>query len=143
MFFGTHTLRMDEKGRVALPARFRERLVDGLVVVKSQDACLAVYPKVDFEGIGNALRAVPATGRKVRGYQRMLYGSADDPIPDKQGRVVITRDLRRYAGLEQDCVAVGANDHFEIWASGAWESFLAENEPEFAAMEEGVVPGVL
>lgn len=143
MFFGTHPLRMDEKGRVALPARFRERLADGLVMTKGQDHCVSVFPLGEFSRQSIALSQVPNTGARSRDYQRLLYSAADDPTPDKQGRVVINQELRRYAVLERDCVAVGSNSHFEIWDSQAWRRFLDEREPLFARMDSEVVPGLV
>lgn len=143
MFFGTHPLRMDEKGRVALPARFRDRLADGLVMTKGQEHCVAVYPLSYFTHRSEALSQVPSTGARVRDYTRLLYAGADDPTPDKQGRVVVHAELRRYGGLQRDCVAIGANSYFEIWNSPAWEAFLTDREPLFARMEEEVVPGIL
>ena len=143
VFLGTHTLRMDEKGRVALPARFRERLADGLIVTRGQENCVSMFPLAEFTRRSDALSLVPSTGPKVRDYQRLMYSAADDPTPDKQGRVVINLELRRYAGLQRDCVAVGSNTHFEIWDSDAWRRFLDDREPLFARMDSEVVPGLV
>lgn len=143
MFLGTHHLRMDEKGRIALPVRFRERLVDGLVMAKGQERCVAVFPQAYFDRRGEELSRAPSTSPRVRDYQRLLFASADDPTPDKQGRVVVNADLRGYAALERDCVAIGANSYFELWNREAWLTFLADREPQFARLEEEVVPGVL
>lgn len=143
MFFGTHALRMDEKGRVALPARFRERLADGLVMTRGQENCVSVFALPEFTRRSEELSRVPSTGPRMRDYQRLLYSAADDPIPDKQGRVVVNVELRRYAGLERDCVAVGSNTHFEIWDSEAWRRFLDDREPLFARMDSEVVPGLV
>lgn len=143
MFFGTHPLRMDEKGRVALPARFRERLAEGLVMTRGQENCVSVFSLPDFTQRSLALSQVPNTGPRMRDYQRLLYSAADDPVPDKQGRVVVNLELRRYAGLERDCVAVGSNTHFEIWDSEAWRRFLDDREPLFARMDSEVVPGLV
>lgn len=143
MFFGTHGLRMDEKGRIALPVRFRERLADGLVMAKGQERCVAVYPQAYFDRRSEELSRLPSTAPRLRDYQRLLFASADDPTPDKQGRVVINTELRGYAALERECVAIGANSYFEIWNRPAWDAFLADREPQFARLEEEVVPGVL
>ncbi len=143
MFFGTHPLRMDEKGRVALPARFRERLAEGLVMTRGQENCVSVFSLPDFTQRSLALSQVPNTGPRMRDYQRLLYSAADDPVPDKQGRVVVNLELRRYAGLERDCVAVGSNTHFEIWDSESWRRFLDDREPLFARMDSEVVPGLV
>ncbi len=143
MFFGTHSLRMDEKGRVALPARFRDRLAEGLVMTKGQEHCVSVFPLEEFSRQSVALSQTPSTAVRNRDYQRLVYAAADDPTPDKQGRVVINGDLRRYAGLQRDCVAIGSNTHFEIWDSQAWQAFLDDREPLFARMDSEVVPGLV
>lgn len=143
MFLGTHQLRMDEKGRIALPVRFREKLADGLVMAKGQERCVAVYPQAYFDRKSEELGRAPATSPKVRDYQRLLFASADDPTPDKQGRVVVNAELRAYAALERDCVAIGANSYVELWNRQAWADFLTDREPQFARLEEEVVPGVV
>ncbi|MBA3524978.1 MAG: division/cell wall cluster transcriptional repressor MraZ [Geodermatophilaceae bacterium] len=143
MFFGTHGLRMDEKGRVALPSRFRDRLPEGLVMAKGQERCVAVFPVAFFERRGEELSRQSQSNPRMRDYQRLLFASADDPMVDKQGRVVVNADLRGYAGLDRDCVAIGANSHFEIWNRPSWEAFLADREPHFASLEEEVMPAVM
>ncbi|CAN5228685.1 division/cell wall cluster transcriptional repressor MraZ [soil metagenome] len=143
VFLGTHTLRMDEKGRVALPAKFRERLADGLVITRGQENCVSVFPLAEFTRRSVALSQVPNTAPRVRDYARLLYSAADAPTPDKQGRIVINLELRRYAALERDCVAIGSNTHFEIWDGEAWRRFLDEHEPLFARMDSEVVPGLV
>lgn len=143
MFLGTHQLRMDEKGRIALPVRFREKLADGLVMAKGQERCVTVYPQAYFDRKSEELSRAPATSPKVRDYTRLLFASADDPTPDKQGRVVVNADLRTYADLDRDCVAIGANSYVELWNARAWAAFLADREPQFARLEEEVVPGIV
>lgn len=142
MFLGTHLLRMDEKGRIALPVRFRERLIDGLVMAKGQERCVAIYPQAYFDRRGEELSRATTMTARMRDYQRLLFGSADDPTPDKQGRVVVSADLRAYAALERDCVAIGANSYVEVWDREAWATYLADREPHFAQLEEEVVPTV-
>jgi MraZ protein len=143
VFLGTHAVRMDEKGRVALPARFRDRLVDGLIMTRGQEHCVSVFPLAEFSRQSVALGQASSTAARNRDYQRLMYSAADDPTPDKQGRVVINADLRRYAGLQRDCVAIGSNTHFEIWDGTAWQAFLDDREPLFARMDSEVVPGLV
>ena len=87
MFLGTHTPKLDEKGRFFLPAKFRDELAEGLVITRGQDRCLAIWPIAAFIEQTSALRNAPSSNKQVRDYQRMLASGASDETPDKQGRV--------------------------------------------------------
>jgi MraZ protein len=141
MFLGTHTPRLDEKGRLILPAKFREELADGVVITKGQERCLYVFPSAEFATIASKLREQPMTHKAARAYTRVFFASAHDEVPDKQGRVTIPGHLREYAGLDRELVVIGASTRVEIWDRQAWESYLAESEDEFADIEQGVLPG--
>ena len=139
MFLGTHAPRLDEKGRLFLPAKYREELSGGVVITKGQERCLYVFPRDEFARIAEALRSQPETTQAVRDRSRVFFASASDEIPDRQGRITVPLSLRTYAGLQRDCVVVGANTRLEIWDTQAWETYEAAQE---AAAEE-VLPGVL
>jgi MraZ protein len=143
VFLGTHEPKLDDKGRLVLPAKFREQLAEGLVITKGQERCLFAFPMTEFDKVTEALAQAPVTHRAVRDYSRVFFASASHEIPDKQGRVTIPPSLRTYAGLERDCIVIGANTRVEIWATAAWETYLADREQSFAELEEGVLPGVL
>ena len=143
MFLGTHAPRLDEKGRLFLPAKFRDELAEGLVITKGQERCLYVFPTAEFGRLTEALRTSPVTNRGLRDYSRVFFASASDDIPDRQGRITIPPPLREYAGLTRDCAVIGANTRVEIWDHAAWETYLAEQEPAFAELGEEVLPGVL
>lgn len=143
MFLGTHTPRLDDKGRIFLPAKFRDRLSTGLVMTRGQERCLYVFAMGEFERVATSMQATPTTNRAVRDYQRVFLSGASDEIPDKQGRVTIPATLREYAGLSHDCTVIGAGSRLEIWDSAAWAAYLQETEQAFADQSEEVVPGVL
>lgn len=143
MFLGTHTPRLDDKGRMFLPAKFRERLADGLVMTRGQERCLYIYETGEFEKITASMMSTPVTSRAVRDYQRVLLSGASDEVPDKQGRVTIPPLLREYAGLSKDCTVIGAGNRVEIWDTEAWNTYLLSAEQPFADQAEEVVPGVL
>ena len=143
MFLGTHTPRLDDKGRLFLPAKYREELSAGLVLTKGQERCLYVFPETEFARITEALRSAPVTAKAVRDYSRVFFASASDEIPDKQGRITIPQGLRDYAGLQRDCVVIGANTRLEIWDTVAWEAYLAQQEDAFSDVSEEVLPGIL
>ena len=143
MFLGTHAPRLDEKGRLFLPAKFRDELAEGLVITKGQERCLYVFPTAEFGRLTEALRTAPVTAKAVRDYSRVFFASASDEVPDKQGRITIPAPLREYAGLTRECVVIGANTRVEIWDSQAWDTYLAAKEQAFSELGEEVLPGVL
>ena len=142
MFLGTHEPKLDEKGRLILPAKFREELATGLVITKGQERCLYVFPQNEFLTITETLRQAPVTQKAARDYSRVMFAGAHDEIPDRQGRVTIPQSLREYASLEKECVVIGANTRVEIWDSKAWNTYLADREKNFADVSEEVFPGL-
>jgi MraZ protein len=141
VFLGTHTPKLDEKGRLILPAKFRDELAEGLVITRFQERCLAIWPVATFVEVAQAVRGA-SSSQQVRDYQRMLASGASDETPDKQGRITIPPHLRAYAALEKDCVVVGAINRVEVWDSAAWERYSAEKESAYAEMDEEVFPGI-
>ncbi|GAB3695856.1 division/cell wall cluster transcriptional repressor MraZ [Nocardiopsis oceani] len=143
MFLGTHTPRLDQKGRLFLPAKYRDELSGGLVITKGQERCLYVFPTAEFSRVTEALSSAPVTAKAVRDFSRVLFASASDESCDKQGRVTVPPHLRQYAGLDRDCVVIGANTRLEIWDAAAWSEYEAEQEQVFSQLSEEVLPGVL
>jgi MraZ protein len=143
VFLGTHAPRLDEKGRLFLPAKYRDELAGGVVITKGQERCLYVFPQDEFARLTEELRTAAVGGKAVRDYSRVFFASASDEVPDKQGRITVPAALRAYAGLERDCVVIGANTRLEIWDAQAWETYLAAQEDSFSAAEEEVLPGIL
>ncbi len=142
MFLGTHTPRLDDKGRLILPAKFREQLEDGVVVTRGQERCLYVFPVAEFQRIAGQFRQAPVTSKQARDYLRVFLSGASDEAMDRQGRITVPATLRDYAGLNRDCAVIGAGDRIEIWDSTAWDAYLSEQETAFADQAEEVVPGV-
>jgi MraZ protein len=140
VFLGTHTPRLDEKGRLFLPAKFRDQLAEGLVVTRGQERCLYVWPPAEFHAFTEQLRATPLTNRKGRDFMRMLFAGASSETPDRQGRVTLPPVLRDYAGLRKDCVVIGAFNRVEIWDADAWATYSSEQESAFADWSEEVFP---
>ncbi|HET7278795.1 MAG TPA: division/cell wall cluster transcriptional repressor MraZ [Dermatophilaceae bacterium] len=143
MFLGTHNPRLDDKGRLFLPAKFRDRLASGLVVTRGQERCLYVFPMDEFMKVAEQMREAPTTSRAARDYMRVFLSGASDEVPDKQGRVTIPANLRTYAGLERDCTVIGAGARVEVWDSAAWTSYLESTEQAYADQAEEVIPGLL
>jgi MraZ protein len=89
------------------------------------------------------LRTAPVTSKPVRDYMRVLFASASDETPDRQGRITIPPSLREYAALQRDCAVIGANTRLEIWDADAWQSYLGQQEDVFSTASEEVLPGIL
>jgi MraZ protein len=142
MFLGTHHPKLDDKGRLTLPAKFRDALAGGLMVTKGQDHCLYVFPKAEFEHMASKVAQAPFMNEAVRAYQRYLFAGSEEHRPDSQGRVSIAPELRRYAGLIKECVVIGAINRLEIWDEQAWQRYLDEHETNYAQACEEVLPGM-
>jgi MraZ protein len=115
MFLGEHQHSLDAKGRVILPARFRDQLEGGAVMAKALDGCLAVYPVDEFARVAANLREKRARGATERQAARSYFSGAVEITPDKQGRVAVPAHLRTFANLERDVIVAGNFDHIEIW----------------------------
>lgn len=136
MFLGTHTPRLDDKGRLALPARFRTELEAGLVITKGQERCLFVFPMPEWTRLTDSLNENSDSSRQSRAYNRVFFASASHEIPDAQGRITVPAPLRDYAGLTKDCVVIGANRRVEVWDAAAWDTFVSATDDSFADAEE-------
>jgi MraZ protein len=143
VFFGTYTPKLDDKGRLFLPAKFRDELAEGLVVTRGQERCLYVWSREEFAKLTERMREVPVTNKAGRDYVRMFFAGASDETPDKQGRVTIPPMLREYASLSKDCIVIGAMNRIEIWDAASWQSYSDQQEQAFADLSEEVFPGVV
>lgn len=143
MFLGTYTPKLDDKGRLTLPAKFREDLAGGLVVTKGQDHSLAIYPKAEFEERARRAAAVSRSDQEARAFIRNLAASADEQRPDASGRITLQAAHRAYAGLKKECVVIGSVDFLEVWDLAAWEAYQAETEAAFAAGSDDALLGLL
>ncbi|HJA04996.1 MAG: division/cell wall cluster transcriptional repressor MraZ [Candidatus Microbacterium stercoravium] len=142
MLLGTHTPKLDDKGRVILPAKFREELAGGIVVTRGQERCLYVFSTAEFEEVHNRIRQAPLSNKQARDFMRMFLSGASAETPDGQNRITLPQHLRQYAGLNKELVVTGVGAHAEIWDAEAWNSYLAGNEDSFAEMQEEVIPGL-
>lgn len=120
MFLGEYQHSLDAKGRVILPAKFRDQLREGAVVAKGKDGCLCVYSTEEFENVAQRIRDVQQRGERELQAARAFFGGAGPATPDKQGRIAIPQQLREYAGLDRDVTVVGQFSRVEIWDSQRW-----------------------
>ncbi|GAB3554221.1 division/cell wall cluster transcriptional repressor MraZ [Arthrobacter tumbae] len=143
MFLGTHSPRLDEKGRLILPAKFRDELSDGLVLTRGQERCIYVFSQREFGKVHEQMREAPISSRQSRDYIRVFLSGASDEVPDKQGRVTIPSILRTYAGLDRELAVIGAGNRAEIWDATAWNDYLEEKETAFSETDEDALPGII
>ena len=141
MFLGTYTPRLDDKGRLALPVRFRDQVADGMVIKKGQERCIYGLTMARVAEQSAALNAMaPSDTAAARMRARMSFGSMVEVEPDKTGRITIPANLREYAGLDRDVMVVGVDTRFEIWDAATWEAYVAEQEAAYAEMESEGMP---
>jgi len=142
MLLGTHTPKLDDKGRLILPAKFRRELEDGVVVTRGQERCLYVFSAAEFEQVHERMRQAPIGDKRARDFLRMFLAAASDEKPDSQNRITLPPALRAYAGLERELVVTGIGAHAEIWNAERWAAYTAAHEDTFAELEEEVYPGL-
>ncbi|TFC38928.1 division/cell wall cluster transcriptional repressor MraZ [Cryobacterium sp. TMT2-17-1] len=143
MFFGTYAPKLDEKGRIILPAKFRDELSPGIVMTRGQENCLYVFTTREFEAYYAKISQAPLTDQSGRSFSRMMFSGASAEQPDKQNRVTIPANLRAWAGLDRDLSVIGAGNRVEIWDTAAWDAYLSEQEEPFANITEEVIPGLI
>ena len=141
MFRGVTALTLDSKGRLAVPAKFREVLqlrAGGKLVITADSAlCLLVYAAPDWEPIQQRLMGLSSFNTRTRDLQRLLVGNASDVELDSAGRILIPPSLRKFAGLDKDVALVGQGARFELWDEAKWD---AQMDKSIALNEEGIPP---
>ena len=134
MFTGEYRHTVDDKGRVAVPVRFRADLAGGAFVSKWLDNCLAIHPRAAWDALATKVATLPITDTSSRVFSRYLFGAAFEIEIDRQGRVVIPSVLRAFAGLVDDAVVVGSRDHLEVWSPERWDAYNRRmDDPEVLA----------
>lgn len=130
MFLGRFDHVLDDKGRLAIPARFRGDVGEGMVITRGTDRCLYIFPVSTWQGIAARLDALPMGDANARNLRRAAFAAAEPAELDKQGRVVLSERLRNYAGLASNVAVVGMNSYIEIWDLPAWEAVETQVEEQ-------------
>lgn len=140
MFRGVAQLNLDGKGRLAMPAKYRETLLQRcnghLIVTADPSRCLLIYPLPEWEPIEKKLNGLSSFNPRTRSLQRLLVGNASDAEMDSAGRVLVPPPLRQFAGLDKNVVLVGQGNKFELWHAAEWELRVEEA----LAFRDGGVP---
>lgn len=139
VFMGEYQHTLDEKGRVIVPAKFREGLGESFVMTRGLDKCLFVYPQSEWEILEQKLKSLPMTRADARSFVRFFLSGATECALDKQGRIVIPTILRDYATLEKDIVVLGVSNRVEIWSHERWREYSDAAAESFADIAESLV----
>ncbi|TWG60170.1 MraZ protein [Bacillus subtilis J25] len=139
MFMGEYQHTIDAKGRMIVPAKFREGLGEQFVLTRGLDQCLFGYPMDEWKQIEEKLKALPLTKKDARAFTRFFFSGATECELDKQGRVNIASSLLNYAKLEKECVVIGVSNRIELWSKVIWEQYTEEQEDSFAEIAENMI----
>lgn len=136
MLLGEYEHSIDTKGRIAVPAKLRESLGTCFMITKGLDGCLFVYDMEQWQLLENKLAALPMSRKTARDFTRFLFGGACEAECDKQGRVLLPVNLRRYANLDKDAVIVGVGSRAEIWDAAKWQQYNEESAEDVSELAE-------
>lgn len=136
MLLGEFHHSVDAKGRVFIPARWREELGEGIVVTRGLEGCLYVMSKDRFAELADRLSQMTINRKTNRDYSRILFTGASEEVLDRQGRITIPSTLRQYAKLSRDVVVVGVMHRAEIWDGGAWQEYQGRVQPQYEEIAE-------
>ncbi|MBA2468945.1 MAG: division/cell wall cluster transcriptional repressor MraZ [Chloroflexia bacterium] len=142
MFLGSHTHNLDTKGRLAIPARFRDELADGLVLTRGFDKCIALYSLAAWETLAGRINELSIADANVRQFRRMVFSEAVDVQLDSQGRILVPAPLRDFAGIEREVVVIGVHSSLEIWSPDRWSTtsdVLDDSSDEIATRLAGML----
>jgi MraZ protein len=138
MFIGEYSLSMDNKGRMAVPAKFRNNLGPGAVLTRGLDKSLFLYPKAQWNEIAKKLSALPISQANSRAFARLMLAGAWDIEIDKQGRMMVPEYLRKFAGITKKVVVAGLYDRLEIWNEDEWQNYKSNTERDSSNIAEAL-----
>ena len=138
MFMGEYNHTVDPKGRLIIPAKFREQLGDEFVVTKGLDGCLFVFPQNEWESFQGKLKTLPLINKDARKFTRFFLAGAAEMEVDKQGRILIPSVLREFAALEKDVVFVGVGSRIEIWNRAGWDESISGYDDDMDEVAENM-----
>ncbi len=136
MFIGEYSHSIDQKGRLAIPAKFRKALAEGAVVTRGIDKCLFIYSKAEWQKLAEKLTSLPLSQANSRAFARLMLAGAVDVDIDSQGRVLIPDYLRKYAGFKKRTVVAGLYNRLEVWDSDTWQTYKERTEKESGDIAE-------
>lgn len=139
MFMGEYRHNVDTKGRLIVPAKFREDLGEVFVLTRGLDQCLFGYPMSEWKIIEEKIKSLPLTKKDARAFARFFFSGATECEIDKQGRINIPTTLLQYGKIEKECVVLGVSNRIEIWDKEIWGNYFTESEESFADIAENMI----
>lgn len=136
---GEYQHNIDTKGRIIVPAKFREELGQIFVVTRGLDECLFIYPLEEWKEVEIKLKKLPLTKKDARAFTRFFFSGATECEVDKQGRINLPKNLQEYAALEKECVIIGVSNRVELWAKDVWDTYFNDSEESFAEIAENLM----
>lgn len=137
MFMGEYHQKIDEKGRLIIPAKLRYELGENFIITRGLDGCLFIYKKDTWNDIINRYQNLPNI-KDARNFMRFFLSGADETNFDKQGRINISKPLTNYANLNKDVIVIGVGDRLEVWDEDKWNTFLTDNEDSFSEIADNL-----
>lgn len=139
MFLGEFQHSIDDKGRIIIPAKFRDALGTDFIVTRGLDNCLFVYPRQEWALLEQKIKSLPSMAANARAFSRLLFSGASECEWDKQGRVNVPNHLREYAKLDKECTVIGVSSRVEIWDKATWEEYSRQSADSFNEIAEKLV----
>lgn len=136
MFIGQYNNKMDSKGRISMPVKFREYLGNKFIITRGLDSCLFGYSLKEWQKIESKIKSLPITKKNARSFQRFFFSGATEVELDKQGRINIPKSLIEHAFLNKECIVNGVSNRIEIWDKDKWEVQLLDSEQAFEEIAE-------
>lgn len=138
MFLGQYEHTIDEKGRLIIPAKYRESLGDNFIITFGLDVCLFVYPIEEWKVLAEKLKLLPLGQRDARAFKRILFSRATSCTLDNQGRAIIMKYLRDYARIKREVMVIGVLDRIEVWSKEIWQGYFKEIEDSYEDIAERI-----
>lgn len=136
MFIGEYNHTVDVKGRVSMPAKFRDDLGESFYITRGMEGCLFIYDSKEWNVMDDKLRNLKFTAKSARGFSRLFYAGAMEVTLDKQGRILIPPHLREFAEIEKDVIIIGVSTRIEVWSKQKWEQYLEEDSMNYDELAE-------
>jgi MraZ protein len=143
MFYGEYQHTIDRKGRIILPAKFREvaqnNFIEKFFVTRGLDKCLFMFSEDEWKNQEQKFKSIPFTKQEARKFNRIFFSGAVEVVPDKQGRILLPQYLKDFAGIKRDIVIIGVSNRIEIWDKASWQEFYASSREEFELIAEKLI----
>ena len=143
MFYGEYEHKLDKKGRIIIPSKFREaskeHYIDKFIVTRGLDSCLFMFPEEEWRQQESKFKSLSFTKREARKFNRLFFSGAVELIADKQGRILIPGYLKSYAEIKKDLMLIGVSNRIEIWAKEKWNEFYQTSKESFEDIAERLI----